>query len=160
MIIATNNELSFALEATTAQFMYEKADRVVASLPVGSLGSVPVSLEVHGQQLHLNAHLPFAIQGDAAWVAYEHLAHDPERCFHIWIDPVDGETKYCTPLAEASAEELDRELAHAALCLHGCWTDLERFDEMAKAAKGSGSSSGSEDGPLGSLGGLLGLLGD
>lgn len=162
MIITVNNELSYALEASCAQFMYEKADRVVASLPVGTLGTVPVSVESHGHQHHLNAHLPFAIQGDAAWAAYEHLAHDPENAFAIWIDPIDGETKYCTALTEASADALDRALAHAATCLHKCWPDLERFDEMARSAKaGAGRASrDDDDDELGVLGGLLGLLGD
>lgn len=162
MIITANNELSYALEADCAHFMYEKADRVVASLPIGTFATVPVSVEAHGHQHHLNAHLPFAIQGDAAWTAYEHLAHDPEHAFPIWIDPLDGETKYCAALTEASANELDRALAHAATCLHKLWPDLERFDEMAKSAKAGASrpSRDDDDGVLGGLGGLLGLLGD
>ncbi len=157
MIITADNKLSFALKSEVAQFMYEKPDRVIASLPIGFDRTVPVSVSIHGQQIHLNAHLPFELKGDVAWKVYEQLAQDPQDAFRIWIDPTDGETKYCAPLREGASEELDQALSVAAVSIHKCWNTLEDFAKLAAEEPESKPKSRDDDDPIASL---LSLLGD
>ncbi len=127
MIIKNDNGLAFAFESRLADFSFEKKGRLVAMLDIREGLSVPVTLRAHDQQLHLETHLPFAIKGEAAWAAYEDFAARGGDFFSLWIDPIDGETKYVLFLSGADVEELDAALAKTAACLDSCWEDLERY---------------------------------
>ena len=132
MITSANSEFQFALESQRVRFMPESTDRMVAILALPSGRKVPVSLRCPAQQHQLEAHLPHTLKGDAAWIAYEKLADLSHfDAFKLWIDPTDGETKYCTALREATAYELDAALARAATCLDVCWELLTECEQAA-----------------------------
>ncbi|MBQ9954166.1 MAG: hypothetical protein IJO87_01905 [Eggerthellaceae bacterium] len=133
MIINSDNSLTFAFESSVADFSFEKKDRLIASLAVRDGVVVPVSLRDHDGQLHLEAHLPFAIKGATTWVAYDDFATRGDEAFGLWIDPFDGETKHVSYLREACVAELDAALAKAAACLDAYWDDLDGYAALAEA---------------------------
>ena len=143
MILETNDKLAFALASERVAFTYETQDRVIGSMTVGSR-TVPVSLGLPDQQYHLEMHLPFCIKGDVAWEAYEHLAERPEPGFRFWMDPNDGETKYCDALCEATTAELDRALDRAASCLEAELDTLSMFHDLSESRENSPKDSGSQ----------------
>lgn len=156
MIISTNNKLSFALESSLVKFTYENSDTVVGVTPLKDKVGIVASLTDYFGQYHLSIHLPFMIDGDETWAALGHFAR-LEDMFHLWIDPADGETKYCVALREGTAEELDLKLTNALEALEAHWDSLKTYDALSRNSATKHDDDGDEDDPLERLSAFLGM---
>ena len=140
MIIDTCNDFDFAFNSRTAEFIHESDDRVIATVIVNG-ETLPVSLYRPDQQFHVDIHPPFRIKEEATLKAYESFAQRPETAFNLWIDPFDGEVKYCDRLAEASAEELDRVIQRGVERLEQEWGSLAFYHKVSEEEEGSSESA-------------------
>ena len=150
MIIKEDGIIRFVLESQE-EFFFESNDRAIAEISVNG-EKVPLSVEGHDGQFHVEAHPDFRIPGKMAFVAYDAFASSEDGLFGFWIDPSDGEVKVVEHMEAGTAEELDRVITEIRRELECGWDSLAFFaDKAMKQFKEDREAYDMSDIMLGSL---------